>query len=459
MDLNGMKITVFGLKRSGRGAVLALHALGADVSVTDSKKEAALADELEGLPSGIKLYLGGHPEEAYKDAGLVVISPGVPSGIAPLRRARELGIKVAGELEVGFVLSKSANPDLEFYAITGTNGKSTTTVLLHRMLESAGKKTVLAGNIGHALTGLLDEARRSDSVVVEVSSFQLETIHEFRPRISAILNIAPDHMDRYHELSDYAAAKMRIFENQTGLDYIVLNAGDPGCAQVSERLSGEKGKKRPRVLFFGKGKKHEGVYEKDGVVYMNLPARSGELLRADEIRIKGVHNLENAMAAACMALLAGVGPETIRAVLMEFPGLEHRIEITRELDGVTYINDSKGTNPPAALRSIESFGGSPLILIAGGRDKNGDFESMRDAVKKHVKLLVLMGEAAEKMSKALSGATEIKFADSLAGALRISKQAASPGDIVLLSPACASFDMFKDFEDRGRKFKEEVAAL
>ncbi len=455
--LKGKKVLIFGLKRSGRAAALALFRLGAKVAITDMKTREELAGDVRDLPDGIEFFLGGHPEEALEGAELVVLSPGVPMGIPLLREAAGRGVEVISELELGYRLFKYENPLVEFYAITGTNGKSTTSTLLHYMLLKAGRQAVLAGNIGHALTGFAGEdAKRADCVVVEVSSFQLEAVSDFKPRISAILNLAPDHLDRYAGRQAYYETKMRIYGRQDEGDYLVLNSGDPACRRIAGELKGSPS--APRVVYFGSDKEM-GLYERGGSVFINLPGMDMELMETSGIRIKGAHNLENAMAAGAMALLAGVPAGTVREALMEFPGLPHRMEFVRELDGVSYINDSKGTNPPAVLKSLGSFGDSPIILIAGGRDKNGDFESLRDAVKKHVKLLVLIGEAGGKIAAALEGACEMAFAPDMGGAVRMARQAARPGDVVLLSPACASFDMFRDFEDRGRKFAGEVRGL
>ena len=465
----GRKILIAGLKRSGRAAALALHNLGARVSVTDMKT----ADELPGLkdiPEGIFLFLGGHPEEALDGVDLVVVSPGVPMGSGLLRAAARRGIEIIGELELGFRLLKYENPLVDFLAVTGTNGKSTTSTLLHFMLRKAGKNAILAGNIGEALTGFAAAGARPDLAVVEVSSFQLEAVSGFKPRVASILNLAPDHLDRYAGLEAYYAAKTRICECQGKGDFLVINAGDPACLEMAAHIENIKGAQKPGIIYFAsRGVKIKspgrGLYERGGSVFIDLPEiemdREKELIKASEIRIKGAHNLENAMAAAGMALLSGAPADAVRAALAEFPGLAHRMEFVREIDGVLYVNDSKGTNPPAVLRSIQSFGQQerPIVLIAGGRDKNGDFESLHGAVEGNVKLVVLIGEAADKIEAALKGSAEIRRAADMGEAVRISRQAARPGDVVLLSPACASFDMFEDFEDRGRKFSEEVRKL
>ncbi len=299
-----------------------------------------------------------------------------------------------------------------------------------------------------------------DFIVAEVSSFQLEAIDSFRPRVASLLNITPDHMDRYHAMSEYRDAKANIYLNQRNGDFLVLNADDPGTLELYD-LHFRAGKPdMPKVCFFSRTREVEGLYAKEGKVYCTIPGLSSaaELINTDEIRIRGVHNLENAMAAAAMALLAHCPPEAVRESMREFGGLEHRLELVRELDGVTYINDSKGTNVGAVIKSIESFH-EPLILIAGGRDKAGDFSVLRDLVSQKVKTVLLIGEASGKIQDALKDVTETVMAKDLAEAVMMSRQRADKGDVVLLSPACASFDMFRDFEDRGRQFKKIVMEL
>ncbi|MBM4129362.1 MAG: UDP-N-acetylmuramoyl-L-alanine--D-glutamate ligase [Nitrospira sp.] len=298
-----------------------------------------------------------------------------------------------------------------------------------------------------------------DYIVAEVSSFQLETIEQFRPKASAILNITPDHLDRYHALKEYADTKARIFEKQNREDLLVINADDPTTMEVAnEKL--EIKSERPRILYFSRKKEVEGVYSINGRVYYNTPHSSlgphdSLLINVEEIRIKGVHNLENAMAASAIAIFLNCPLEAVRDALRTFSGLEHRLEFVRELDGMRYINDSKGTNVGAVIKSLESFS-DPLILILGGRDKGGDFSLLRNLVREKVKTLVLIGEAKEKIRKALGDLTETVMADDLREAVYLSRSRAVKGDVVLLSPACASFDMFLDFEDRGRQFKKIV---
>ncbi len=500
MELKGKKITVVGLARSGVGAANLLSEMGAEVTVTDRKSNDELAGSIKRLAPSVRLALGGHPDNIFMSADMVVVSPGVPLEINPIASAKANGISVIGELELAYQiiqglgvrgqgLAKETTPipnpqsPIPFLAVTGSNGKSTTTTLLDHMLRKGGFKTLIGGNIGNALTEEIHKhvssqkskvkskaknfklrARNSevDYVVVEVSSFQLEAIDRFRPHIASILNITPDHLDRYHSMSEYSHAKAQIFLNQQGTDFLVLNADDPETIKVkSEKLKVKS--EKPKILYFSRKMKVEGVYFKDGSIYSNfsnsgLHAPDSELIKADEVKIKGVHNLENAMAASAMALLANCPLEAVIESLREFEGLEHRLELVGEVNGVKYINDSKGTNVGAVVKSLESFN-EPLILIAGGRDKAGDFSVLRNPVAGRVKAVVLIGEAAGKIQDALRDVTETVMARDLKEAVTLSGKIAKKGDVVLLSPACASFDMFQDFEDRGRQFKKIVREL
>jgi len=448
-EFKGMKVTVVGLARSGVGAANLLHTLGADVTVTDSRPEVDLAAQTARLSPGIKKSLGSHPDELFTGAGLVVISPGVPFTAAPLVKARESGACVMGELELAYEVSSSP-----FIAITGTNGKSTTTTLVGEMLRESGMHALVGGNLGNALTEEPEMLKGRDFVVAEVSSFQLETIHAFRPKVSAILNLTQDHMDRYPGMKEYTEAKAAVFRNQGEGDVLVLNADDPPTAELA-------GNAKCEVVFFSrKSALDKGVYVRDGYMVNALHGAGGDkVVAVNEIRIKGAHNLENALAAAAISLCAGASEDAVAKVLREFPGLEHRMEFVRELDGVTYINDSKGTNVGAVEKSLEGFD-SPVILIAGGLDKHSDFSPLKKLMKERVKKLILIGKAAVVMYEALGSETRtVKAGYDFGEAVKLARESASPGDVVLLSPACASFDMFKDFEDRGRKFKELVNKL
>jgi UDP-N-acetylmuramoylalanine--D-glutamate ligase len=487
--IKGKNITVIGLARSGVGAANLLAELGAQVTVTDARTEDKLQGFITKLSAGVKRVLGEHPDYLFTSADMIVISPGVPLNIKPLSLARSKGISIISELELAYQIINMRNSEFgirnvqagretQFLAVTGTNGKSTTTALLDFMMKNGGFKTILGGNIGNALTDEIykqraeNQEQRVDWFVAEISSFQLEAIRDFRPKGAALLNVTPDHLDRYHSIEEYGDAKARVFENQTYDDFLVLNRDDPEtmkifnakCTILSPASQlGRQNTKLPRVYFFSRKEKVEGLYSADGKIWCNLPLSSFvprplSLIGIEEIKIKGVHNLENAMAASAMALLAGCPVEAVMDSLRRFEGLEHRLEPVRELGGVTYINDSKGTNVGAVLKSLESFS-NPVILIAGGRDKAGEFSLLRDPVKERVKALILIGEASEKIKKALGDVTRTVMAQSLKDAVKASRDLAEKGEIVLLSPACASFDMFADFEDRGRQFKRIVMEL
>ncbi|PKL52343.1 MAG: UDP-N-acetylmuramoyl-L-alanine--D-glutamate ligase [Nitrospira bacterium HGW-Nitrospira-1] len=501
MTIKDKKVTVVGLARSGAGAARLLSLLGAEVTVTDKRSEGELIDMIKGLRPSVRLALGGHPEEVFTKADLIVVSPGVPLEIWPIAAARAKGIQVIGELELAYRIMQGLgvsdlglvkdaalipNPQspIPFLAITGSNGKSTTTTLLDYMMKKAGFNTVFGGNIGNALTEEIykivtsNELRVTgkgedlspithhpspDFFVVEVSSFQLEAIDGFRPHIASLLNITPDHLDRYYSMDEYRNAKANIYRNQQSGDFLVLNADDPETMRLYDSRFKIQDSRLPEVYFFSREKEVNGIYYKDGIIYSNfinpqLSTYNSQLINADEIRIKGVHNLENAMAASAMALLAHCPLEAVIQGMKEFEGLEHRLEPVRELDGVTYINDSKGTNVGAVVKSIESFR-EPVVLIAGGRDKAGDFSVLREPVSQKVKAILLIGEASCKIQDALGDVTETHMAKDLAEAVTMSRRMAKKGDVVLLSPACASFDMFRDYEDRGRQFKKIVMEL
>ncbi len=477
--MRGKRVLVFGLGRSGVGAANLLSEAGAEVTVTDKKSGWELSEYIQRLSPSVKLSLGGYPH-SMNGTDLVVVSPGVPPEIEPIVKARGKGIKTIGELELAYQIVRSqkseARSQIPFLAVTGTNGKSTTTTLLNLMLKKGGFTTLLGGNIGNALTEEIANARsnqqeaiskklnaenyalNADFVVAEVSSFQLESINEFKPFGAAILNITPDHLDRYHSMTEYVDAKCRIFENQANDDFLILNADDPGVMKIE----GEKLKVksvRPGTFYFSRNRKVEGAYCRDGVICFNIPGVTSTFnLQPSTFKIKGVHNLENAMASAAMALLAGCPADAVAETLRDFSGLEHRMEFVREVDGAGYINDSKGTNVGAVMKSIEGFS-EPIILIAGGRDKAGDFSQLRPFIRERVKALILIGEASEKMKGILGDLTETILAPDLREAVDRAREVADRGDIVLLSPACASFDMFRDFEDRGEQFKKIVMGL
>ncbi len=501
-------VLVVGLAKSGTGVANLLSSFGAKVSITDTKPRRYLETNIKKLLPSINVITDGNPEGIFETADLIVVSPGVPLNIPSLVHAKTRGIPVIGELELAYQVIKSGVKELptpHFIGVTGTNGKSTTTTLIDLMLRKSGFRTMLGGNIGNALTeeiikivrGQSPQATRrggesgvgsqeskmedfklstinsrftmTDYIVAEISSFQLESIKEFRPGIAAILNITPDHLDRYNTMEEYINAKAMIFENQRYGDCLILNADDPVVKKVeSEKLKVKR--EKPGVFYFSCNKEVEGVYSKDGRIYCNFPdslpvtarlslpkSRPSPLMDVDEIKIKGVHNLENAMAASAVAFISGCSWRGIRDVLKDFPGLEHRLEFAGEVNGVRFINDSKGTNAGAVIKSIESF--KNIILIMGGMDKKSDFSVLQDLIRKKVKALILFGEAKEKIAGAIGGLTEILIVNDIKEAVKFSMSRALSGDVVLLSPGCASFDMFTDFEDRGRKFKEAVSLM
>jgi UDP-N-acetylmuramoylalanine--D-glutamate ligase len=453
--IHGMgRVLIVGLAKSGVAAANLLATQGRKVTATDIRAEVELEEFTRLLLPDVDVVAGGHPDYLFEDAELVVVSPGVPLGIEPLSKAREAGVEIIGEMELAW----RAVEDIPVYAVTGTNGKSTTVTLLDLMMKESGRRSFLGGNIGTPITEELANKANGrlhtediDCIVAEVSSFQLESIVNFRPHVASVLNITPDHMDRYASMEEYRLAKGRIFLNQTERDFLVLNADDPETMKLYDSAR----KLYVQVSFFSREREVEGIFLKgETVIYGGEP-----FIESSEIGIMGVHNLENAMAASLMALLAGCEPKDVRAVLKSFKGLEHRCEFVREINGVRFVNDSKGTNVGAVIKSIEGFRKEPLILIAGGRDKNGDFKKLAEAVRGRLKKAVLIGEASQKMRKALDKIVECVYASDLSDAVRKSFEAASSGDVVLLSPACASFDMFRNFEHRGEEFKRLVREL
>ncbi len=475
MTFKDKDILVVGLARSGVGAANLLSELGARVVVTDKQSRSSLNDYINQLSSSIKIITDGNPEEVFDSADIIVISPGVPHNIPQLIHAKTKDVPVIGELELAYqiILSHSRGmsqraPTPSFIGVTGTNGKSTTTVLIDLMLKEYGMQTILGGNIGNALTkeissyvaGNNQQSMNIDYIVAEISSFQLETIKEFRPGVAVILNVTPDHLDRYERMQDYINAKTRIFENQNNEDFLVLNADDTVIQKILNSKFKIQNSNLPEVVFFSREKEVHGVYCREGVIYCNLPGVSTitahtPIISVNEIKIAGVHNLENAMAASLAALLSGCSIEAVSNVLKGFAGLEHRLEFVGENNGVQFINDSKGTNTGAVAKSLESF--NDLILIMGGTDKNSDFTVLKDLIESKVKLLILLGEAKDKIAGSIGAVVETQKVNDLEDAVELAVSRGISGDVVLLSPGCASFDMFADFEDRGRKFKEAVS--
>jgi UDP-N-acetylmuramoylalanine--D-glutamate ligase len=448
LDLSGKRVVVAGLARSGQSACRLLLKQGARVIGTDRRDAVEIGAELHDLErEGVTLELGGHRVGTLRSADLVVVSPGIDLREPPFRQVREGGARLIGEIELAYCLS-----DATFVGVTGTNGKSTTTAMLGEMLMEAGLPSVVAGNIGVPLSQVAPGLLPAHLVVTELSSFQLETIERFRPRVALLLNLAPDHLDRYDRVGDYYRAKARLFENQEASDFAVVNADDPLVMEFARRA-------RATTMPFSRGQRlAEGAFlDKDEVVLAHAGRRE-PICRSDELKIHGVHNLENVLAASLAAALSGAPVEAIRRSIVRFEGLEHRLELVAEIGGIRYFNDSKGTNVGAVIRSLESFA-VPIVLIAGGKDKQSDFTPLRPLVRERVKRLILIGQAAGKLRSQLDGTCPMEEAGDLHDAVRRAAAAASAGEVVLLSPACASFDMFTDFEERGRAFKAAVRGV
>ncbi|MDP2942263.1 MAG: UDP-N-acetylmuramoyl-L-alanine--D-glutamate ligase [Candidatus Omnitrophota bacterium] len=429
-DFKDKKVTVVGLARSGMAAALLLKKKGAEVYATDCGDSAGLRKNAGSLrKKGIRVEIGVHTRGFVKGKDLIVISPGVPEDSPILKWAAEEKVPVIGEIELGYLCCEAP-----IVAVTGTNGKSTTATLIGKILKKGGKSAVVCGNIGNPFCGEISKVKKDSVVVLEVSSFQLETIRRFRPCVAVVLNISQNHFDRHPDLKSYIKAKSRIFENQKTSDWAVLNYDDP-------LVRGLRAKTKAKTIFFSR---------KKGIPEM--------VCRQEELKIKGGHNIENALASLCVASIFGVKPEAAREALMAFKGLEHRFEHVAEIGGVEFINDSKGTTVLATIMALESCD-KPVILIAGGHDKGSDFRKAGPAVGSKVKKLVLIGEAKDKIRKHLNGAVPAIEAGSMEDAVKKAYSEAEPGDCVLLSPMCASFDMFKNFEERGKVFKQAVKGL
>jgi len=450
MDVKSKKVLVMGAARSGIAASKFLKAHGAHVILTDIKPAEKMADvEKELAGSGIETLWGQQPELKEINPDFIVVSPGIPLNIPPLSLAVKLQIPVISELELAYKFSKTP-----FIAVTGTNGKTTTTSLVGQLFQDVGRKVVVGGNIGLPLISQVENLTPKDLIVAEVSSFQLESTIDFKPRVAIILNITPDHLDRHGSMEAYRSIKAKIFANQTEEDFLVLNYDDPLVKELAFRA-------KSHVIFFSrKNKLEEGVYLDGGNLVINIGEGPVHICRPEEISIKGSHNLENAMAAVAAGYMMGLEPEEIRKTLISFPGVAHRLEFVAEINGVKYINDSKGTNSDASIKAIEAFQ-EPLILIAGGRNKGSDFVDLAQKIKERVSKLILVGEAKDEIKSAVlkNGFSDIYEAGDFQEAVNIASSLARAGDIVLLSPACASFDMFNNYEERGDAFKELVLSL
>jgi UDP-N-acetylmuramoylalanine--D-glutamate ligase len=465
MDLHGKRVLVVGLGKSGVASALFLKAQGASVTVSDTKSGDDLRNDIPVLlDHGITVETGGHGDRTFRGQDLIVVSPGVPVDAPPLVQARALGEAVIGEIELAAQFLSGP-----IIAITGSNGKTTTTALTGEIMTAAGFPTLVGGNIGTPAISLAERAQSETVIVLEVSSFQLETIQTFRPQVAVVLNVTPDHLDRHGTFEVYVEAKARIFENQRsaenqrssesqtsgdsrkGGDFAVLNADDPTCVAMAARA-------RAPVFWFSRQKEvQRGAWVRDGNIVFRDRSGQREIMQVSEIPLKGGHNLENALAAICVGALMGCASEKIRQAVHDFKAVEHRLEFVATIRGVDYYNDSKATNVDATLKALESFPAN-IHLILGGKDKGSDYSVLNDLLRERVKRVYTIGAAAAKIESQIKG-SELVRAETLETAIRKANAAAQPGDIVLLAPACASFDQFKNYEHRGQVFKQIVRGL
>ncbi len=446
MDLTDKNVLVIGAARSGIAAAKVVKSLGAHVVLSDAK------ENLDIELAGVEVRLGKQTEELLNGVDLIIVSPAVPLRIPLLKAASAQGIRIISEVELAFSLARSP-----ICAVTGTNGKTTTVTLLGLLLETAFDKVGVGGNIGVPLSEVALAVGAGGCIAAEISSYQMEATQNFKPHISAILNVTPDHLKRHGTMEVYQAMKEKIFAQQTAEDFLILNFDDERTRDMIDRAA-------CRVLYFSRRTElAEGAFVKDNRLVIKLDGKIRELCTVDELGIKGGHNVENALAAALTAYLAGATVEGIRGVLKTFRGVEHRIEFVRELAGVKYYNDSKATNTDSAIKALETFAGH-IVLIAGGDDKGTDLTDFLNLVKERVDYLILVGDAAArfKACAVAEGFPEDKILEagySMERAVALAKEIARPPQVVLLSPACASFDMYSDFEERGRDFKRIVHNL
>ncbi|HEY0263832.1 MAG TPA: UDP-N-acetylmuramoyl-L-alanine--D-glutamate ligase [Granulicella sp.] len=450
MELKNKRVLVVGMGRSGLSAARFLKERGARVTVSDSRSAQALAKDVPALlEAGIMVEVGGHGLLTFRRQDLIVISPGVPLDTPEVKQVIALGMPVIGELELA-----SRYLHGRVIAITGSNGKTTTTTLVGEIFAKAGVPTLVGGNIGLPVIDLVAQSTDETTNVLEVSSFQLETVDEFHPQIAAILNLTPDHLDRHGSFTVYAAAKEKIFARQTADDALVLNADD-AAVQASAA------KTKARVFWFSGTKiVRQGAFVREGVVA--FVAKEGgateAIMPVSEIPLKGVHNLENVLAAVAMARVGGVPAEAIRSAVAAFKAVEHRLEFVSEVGGVAYYNDSKATNVDATMKAVGSFAGD-VHLILGGKDKDSDYTLLSPLLRERVKAVYTIGSASEKIERQLNGVVKIVSAGTMDAAVKAASQAAEKGDTVLLAPACSSFDQFANYEHRGRVFRELVREL
>lgn len=452
MNIKDKKVLLVGLAKTGVSTIKKLDKLGASIVVTDIKPKEKLEDilsQLNGL-NNVEYILGSHPED-ISDIDLTIVSPGVPLDLPFIEKLKESNVKIIGEVELAYTLSN--NPI--FVGITGTNGKTTTTSLVGEIFKEANRDTYIVGNIGNPVIDTVDYTNENSVLVTELSSFQLESIDTFRPKVSSILNITEDHLNRHHTMENYINAKARIFENQEKSDFSILNYDDSIVRNLNKNNNAS-------ILYFSRKEKvDQGVYlDENNNIVISIDGKQITILNRNELSLPGDHNLENAMAAILMTYVVGVDLEVIKQVLTTFKGVEHRLEFVTNKNGIMFVNDSKGTNPDSTIKAIGSYE-RPIILIAGGMDKHSDFTDMMKCATKNVKELVLLGETADKIeaSARKEGLENITKVKNMEEAVKKAYELAEDGDVVLLSPGCASWDMYPNFEARGLDFKENIYKL
>ena len=450
-ELQGKKVLVFGSGISGIGAVKLLETVQADVVLYDGNESLKKEEIRAKLPkeSKCEIVLGELKQELIDSLDLVVMSPGVPLDIEPVERLKAAGLPVWGEVELAYCMG-----DGTVLAITGTNGKTTTTALLGEIIKAYADSVFVVGNIGNAYTGAASSMKEESYTVAEISSFQLETIDEFAPKVSAILNITEDHLNRHHTMEEYIRVKELITENQGTEDVCVLNYEDEVLREFGKHLT-------PRVVYFSSGRKlDEGIYLDGNKIILKDGEKEIEVVKTEDLKLLGKHNFENVMAAVAMAYYDGVSLDSIRKSICEFTAVAHRIEYVTEKKGVVYYNDSKGTNPDAAIKGIQAMN-RPTLLIGGGYDKQSGYDEWIEAFDGKVRYLVLIGQTKEKIKEAAEkhGFHDIILCEDLKEAVKVCEEKAQPGDAVLLSPACASWGQFDNYEQRGDMFKEYVRNL
>jgi UDP-N-acetylmuramoylalanine--D-glutamate ligase len=436
-ELRGKRVLVVGLARTGVATALFCAARGANVTATDARTENEIGEAIAALRAAGVGFLG---------RDLIVPSPGVPADAPLLQAARAAGVTTWSEVELAdrFLHGR-------LIGITGSNGKTTTTSLIEHILKNAGFSTILAGNIGTPLIARVEHTSENTITVAELSSFQLELIETFRPNVSVFLNLTPDHLDRHHTLDEYARAKARIFENQTETDSAVLNADDPATTALSPA--------KPQVYWFSRKQRvAQGSFVRENEIVFRHEGEEEAILKLQDIPLAGAHNVENVLAAVAAARLAGAEPAAIAKGIRSFAGVEHRLEFVAEIAGVRYYNDSKATNADATLKALDAFPGRILIIL-GGKDKGSDYTVLQRPLREKAILALLIGAASEKIEKQITGSVAIERAGTIERAVEIASHAARPGDVVLLAPACSSFDQFQNYEHRGRVFKELVHQL